>query len=79
MIYQVILDTKPIFINKTFHIRYGDDAKAIYQNKASRAFLYYVVDNSEGYVGWAIDSTKNNAQTPIIKISDRQVLKSVFV
>ena len=59
--------------------RYGDDARAIYQNKASNAYFYYVVDNSEGYVGWAIGPTKNNGQTPVIKLSDRYVLKSLYM
>ena len=44
------------------------DARAIYQNKISKVYLYFVIDDT-GFVGWVSGPHKNREEFVALKIS----------
>ena len=73
---QGILSTKTLvkILRLNLHIiitifRYNDnkDPKAIYQNKASKVYLYY----DEGFAGWVSGPHKSNDQKFVMKIATK--------
>ena len=50
--------------------RFGDNAKAIYQNKLSKAYFYYVKQDN-GFEGWVAGPDKGNDNTHVMKMSHK--------
>ena len=47
--------------------RFDDNAKAIYQNKLSKAYFYYV-KKDDGFEGWVAGPDKGNDNTFVMKM-----------
>ena len=50
--------------------RFDDNAKAIYQNKLSKAYFYYVKQDN-GFEGWVAGPDKGNDNTFVMKLSQK--------
>ena len=57
--------------NSQLHIHRFDDAiNAIYQNKLSKAYFYYVKQDN-GFEGWVAGPDKGNDNTHVMKMSHK--------
>ena len=77
--WQTAISNSKNFLTNTFSCillqellipRFGDNAKAIYQHKLSKAYIYYVIQDN-GFEGWVAGPDKDNDNTFEIKISHK--------